>query len=59
MRNGNKQFDNYYILCFLVLILPMRNGNRNTVVVRSFKNKVLILPMRNGNMEYIKQLMSI
>ncbi len=32
-----------------VLILPMRNGNRDLVSTMTFDCAVLILPMRNGN----------
>ena len=32
-----------------VLILPMRNGNRDTLAALSLAWTVLILPMRNGN----------
>ena len=34
---------------YLVLILPMRNGNRGTNFVTLRSTLVLILPMRNGN----------
>jgi len=33
----------------LVLILPMRNGNKSSSVGSCRQNIVLILPMRNGN----------
>ncbi len=41
----------YFALCFfLVLILPMRNGNIREQKKVTKEEKVLILPMRNGNM---------
>ncbi len=50
MRNGNvpKVVDGTKTYS-IVLILPMRNGNRLAVDVDKKRNVVLILPMRNGN----------
>jgi len=50
MRNGNiieKLISNRNKR--LVLILPMRNGNRYFLFLLFFVSFVLILPMRNGN----------
>ena len=50
MRNGNELSMNSMITTFIVLILPMRNGNRLLACQIDFTEEiVLILPMRNGN----------
>ena len=42
-----------YINLNFVLILPMRNGNNDTLTNIFINIEVLILPMRNGNMNNI------
>jgi len=52
MRNGNIYKYNNYSVIYNVLILPMRNGNNETLEkIGEVMMSVLILPMRNGNKE--------
>ena len=42
-----------HLLQFLVLILPMRNGNNKLATEFNTPYMVLILPMRNGNLNLL------
>ena len=55
MRNGNHSLSLIRNWLFVVLILPMRNGNLEDEVQNTvYTALVLILPMRNGNIPRAK-----
>ena len=50
MRNGNSMNSGCFLKKLIVLILPMRNGNKfRAKEWDEIYKTVLILPMRNGN----------